>query len=71
MPQILVGPLLSPKAQILWSNAVKALISKFLFERIQRVLHDKPLDWTNRLGSTHLLASLWSSQSKYFVDYSI
>lgn len=67
----MVSPPLAFSSQILWSNAVKALLSKIWFECNQRVFHDKSLPWSAHLDSTRLLASTWCSLSKDFSNYSI
>ena len=71
LQQLLVSPHLSSRTQLLWSNVVKALVSELWFEGNQRVFHDTSKDWPNGWGSTRLLASSWSLQSKFFEDYSI
>ena len=43
--QILVGPSLKPKSQLLWSNEVKAILAELWFERSWRVFQDKALAW--------------------------
>ena len=42
-------------------------LSNLLFPSVTNL----PLDWTDRLGSTHLLASSWCFQSKAFCGYSV
>ena len=69
--QILAGPDLKKKtAELLWANAVKALLTEIWFERNQRVFHDKSSTWLERYNSAVLNASSWCSLTKYFQDYS-
>lgn len=46
--QLLVGPSLASKSQLVWLNAVKVLVSEIWFERSQRVFHDTSKDWSDR-----------------------
>ena len=72
MTQILAGPALNKKTtELLWVNAVKALLVEVWFERNQRVFHDKHSTWMERYDSVRLRASSWCSLSKYFQDYSL
>ena len=70
--EILVDPALKKKTtELLWVNAVKALLVEIRFERNQRVFHDKPSTWMERYDSVRLSAPSWCSLSKYFQDYSL
>ena len=71
MTQVLAGPVLKMKTtDLLWVNAVKALLVEIWFERNQKVFHDKPSTWMERFDSARLNASSWCSLSKDFQDYS-
>lgn len=69
--QIVVGPALKKKPQLLWSNAVKALLSKLWFERNQQVFHDKASSWLDHFEFARLNASSWCTLSRAFDEYSI
>ena len=68
---LLIGPRLKSKPNLLWVNAVKAILSEIWFERNQRVFHAKASPWLVRFENAKLNASAWCSLAKTFKDFSI
>jgi len=69
--QVLIGPKLNSRPRLIWSNAVKAILSEIWLERNQRVFHDKASPWFVRFETARLNASSWCSLSKKFEDFFI
>lgn len=57
--------------QLLWFNAVKALLVELWFERNQRVFHGKTSTWLDWFEAARLNASHWCALSKTFVNFSV
>ena len=55
--QLLIGPKLKSRPNMIWSNAVKALLFEIWFERNQRVFHDKASPWLMRFETAKINAS--------------
>lgn len=64
-----MGPKFKKSPNLLWTNAMKALLTDLWFERNQRVFHDKETLWFSCLESARLNVSSWCSLSKIFTDY--
>lgn len=55
---LLVGPSLALRAQLLWANAIKALILRFGLNGVSMFFHEKSNDWLDRWSSAACLLLL-------------
>lgn len=69
--QILIGPALKKKPRLLWTNAIKVVLSEIWFERNQRVFHNKASSWIDRFEIAKINASSWCILNRIFEDYTI
>lgn len=67
--QTLAGPKLKKQANLIWANAVKALLARIRFKRNQRVFQEKSLSWINRFEAGRLDSSTCCSLSKSFSSF--
>ena len=69
--QLLIGPALRKKSRLLWTNAIKAVLSELWFERNQRIFQNKALSWLDRFKIAKINASPWCTLDRAFEEYSL